>query len=154
MVFVLLHILTMFIAISLAYGPAFLMIGAGNNVVALRGVLAAAERLSAMPGIAFVVGLILGIIAIFAANFDPLQGWLVIAYVLFGVSALMAVLVTGPWLKKVAAAAARSPDTAPSPELKELLSGARYRALLALDALIIVALIADMVLKPLPGKLF
>lgn len=154
MVFIFLHVLAMFIAIAVAYGPAFLMVAAGNNVVALRGIMAANEKLGPATSIAFGVGLVFGIIAIFTANFDPLQGWLVIAYVLFAASATMAVLVTTPWLKKVAAAAATSPDSAPSPELKELLSGPRYRTLLALDALIIVALIADMVFKPLPGKLF
>jgi hypothetical protein len=41
-----------------------------------------------------------------------------------------------------------------SPELEELLSSQRNRALLVLDALLIILLIADMVLKPLPARLF
>jgi hypothetical protein len=57
-------------------------------------------------------------------------------------------------LRKVKEAADASPDDAMSPELEELLSSPRNRALLVLDALLIILLIADMVLKPLPARLF
>lgn len=87
-------------------------------------------------------------------NFDPLAGWLIIAYVLFAVAAIFPQIFTGPWLKKVAAAANASPDDRPSDELRELLTSPRNLLLLALDSLVIVALIADMVLKPLPGRVF
>lgn len=55
-------------------------------------------------------------------NFDPLAGWLIIAYVLFAVAAIFPQIFTGPWLKKVAAAANASPDDRPSDELRELLT--------------------------------
>jgi hypothetical protein len=79
---------------------------------------------------------------------------LIIAYVLFAVAAIFPQVFTSPWLKKVAAAADTSPDDHPSDELRALLTSPRNRVMLALDALIVVALIADMVLKPLPEKLF
>ncbi len=155
-VFIFLHVLTMFVAVAMSYGPAILIVAAtrGNDIVALRGVLAAAARLDKIIGPTFILGLVLGLIAVFVDNFDPLAGWLIIAYVLFAVAATFPAVFTGPWLKKVAAAAATSPDDRQSDELRELLTSPRNRLLLALDSLVVVALIADMVLKPLPGKLF
>jgi hypothetical protein len=125
-----------------------------SDIVALRGVLSAAFRLEKLIGPTFVLGLAFGLVAVFVNNFDTLAGWLIIAYVLFAVAAIYPAVFTGPWLKKVAAAAAVSPDDRPSDELRALLTSPRNRLLLALDALVVVALIADMVLKPLPEKLF
>jgi len=93
-------------------------------------------------------------VAIFVHGFNPLQGWLVIAYVFVVASLVMTFSFTSPWLKKVEAAAAASPDDTMSTELDALVNGGRNQALLIVDALLIVALIADMVLKPIPGPLF
>ncbi len=155
-VFIFLHVLTMFTAVAMGYGPAILMIAASrsNDIVALRGVLGASARIEKLIGPTFVVGLVFGLIAVFFNNFDPLAGWLIIAYVLFAVAAIYPAVFTGPWVKKVLAAAQTSPDDRPSDELRALLASPRNRVLLAVDALVVVALIADMVLKPLPGKLF
>jgi len=155
-IFIFLHVLTMFIAVAMGYGPFILIFAASRSgdVGALRGVLGAASRIERLIGPTFVLGLVFGLIAVFLNNFDPLAGWLIIAYVLFAVAAIMPVVFTGPWLKKVAAAAASSPDDRPSDELRRLLTSPRNRLLLTFDALVIVAIIADMVLKPLPGKLF
>ncbi len=155
-VFIFLHVLTMFTAVAMGYGPAILMIAASrsNDIVALRGVLGASARIEKLIGPTFVVGLVFGLIAVFFNNFDPLAGWLIIAYILFAVAAIYPVVLTGPWLKKVAAAATASPDDPPSAELTALLTSPRYRLMLTLDVLVVMAIIADMVLKPLPGKLF
>lgn len=152
-VFIFLHVLTMFVAVAMAYGPALMMLVAQNDVRTLRGVMAANASLTRFVAPTFVLGLLFGVAAIFVHNFNPLAGWLVIAYVLFAATALMPIVFTGPWMKRVTAAAEASADDAPSAELRELLTSRRNRLLLALDALIIVALIADMVLKPLPGPI-
>ena len=155
-IFIFLHVLAMFTAVALAYGPAALMVVASRrrDVRALRGIVSTSERLGPLVGIAFATGIVLGLVSVFLYNFDPLQGWLVIAYVLVVVSLGMTFLFTNPWLKKVAAAAEASPDDEMSSELLELVNSPRNRALLAFDALLIVLLIADMVLKPLPGRIF
>ena len=151
-----LHVLTMFTAVALAYGPAALMVVASRrrDVRALRGIVSTSERLGPAVGGAFVLGVILGFVAVFVHGFDPLAGWLVIAYVLFVLSLVMTFTFTNPWLRKVAAAAEASPDDHMSPELEALVNSPRNQALLVVDALLIVALIADMVLKPVPGRLF
>jgi MFS family permease len=155
-IFVFLHVLVMFVAVAAAYGPALMMLTLNRrrDTVALRGVMKATLDLGRLVGPLFGLGIALGVIAIFLHNFDPLAGWLVIAYVLVTISALMLIFVTTPWLKRVAAAAEASPDDRYSPELVALLNSPRNRLLLLVDALVIVALIADMVLKPLPGRIF
>jgi hypothetical protein len=155
-IFTFLHVLTMFVAVAMAYGPAMLIVVASqrNDVVGLRGVMHTSDRLSRLVAPAFILGLVFGIVAIFVHQFDPLAGWLLIAYGLFAAMVLITAVFTSPWLKRVTAAADASPDDAPSAELLDLLNSPRNRALLALDALIVVALIADMVLKPLPGRVF
>ena len=154
-IFVFLHVLAMFSAVALAYGPAALMVVASrrNDVRSLRGITATSEKLGPVVGILFGLGIVLGVTAIFVHGFDPFQGWLVIAYVLVGISLLMTFAFTNPWLAKVRRAAAVSPDDQMSPELDALVNSSRNRALLAFDALLIVLLIADMVLKPLNYRL-
>lgn len=154
-IFVFLHVLTMFTAVALAYGPAALMVVASRNrdVRALRGISRTYDQLGRWIGPAFGLGILLGFAAVFFQQFDPLQGWLVIAYVLVGVALVMTFAFTNPWLKKVEAAAHASPDDQMSDELAALVNSPRNQALLAFDALLIVLLIADMVLKPLPGRI-
>ena len=155
-IFVFLHVLVMFVAVALAYGPAALMVVASRrrDVRALRGITATSNRLAPVVGAAFALGIVLGFVAIFVHGFNPLLGWLVIAYILIAASLVMTFTFTNPWLKKVEAAAVASPDDAMSAELDALVNGGRNQALLMVDGLLIVALIADMVLKPIPGPIF
>ena len=154
-IFVFLHVLTMFTAVALAYGPAALIVLSSRrgDVRALRGIVTTYERLGPLVGAAFGLGIVFGFLAVFFHGFDPLLGWLVIAYVLVGASLVMTFTFTNPWIKKVAAAAQASPDDRMSPELTTLVNSPRNQLLLTVDALIIVLLIADMVLKPLPGRI-
>jgi hypothetical protein len=155
MIFVFLHVLVMFAAVALAYGPAALMVVASRrrDVRALRSITATSERLGPAVGMAFALGIILGFVAVFFGPFNPTLGWLVIAYALVIASLVMTFTFTNPWLQKVEAAAAASPDDTMSPELDAVVNSPRNQALLTFDALLIVALIADMVLKPLNSPL-
>lgn len=151
-IFVFLHVLTMFIAVAMGYGPAVLIAMASRNgdVLALRGITRTYNKLGErVIGPTFGLGIIFGVAAIFFHGFDPLLGWLVIAYVLVVLALMITFAFTNPWLARVQAAAEVSPDDRMSPELTKLVRTPRNQLLLALDALIIVALIADMVLKPL-----
>ncbi len=154
-IFVFLHVLVMFFAVMAGYGPGLMMVVATrmDNVRALREVTRIGVALAPLTGLAFVTGAVLGVVAIFVHGFDPLAGWLVIAYILFAAAAVIANVFTTPWMKRVLAAADASGDASFSPELGALVNSPRIRAVLLLDALIIVALIADMVLKPIPGRI-
>jgi hypothetical protein len=155
-IFVFLHVATMFVAVAVAYGPTALLIAATRrgDVLALRSISGTYNRLGErVVGPLFGVGVLFGVIAIFAHGFDPLQGWLVIAYVLLILVLIVTFGFTTPWMNKLQAAAEASPDDRMSPELAQLLGSPRNRLLLAVDAGLIIAIIADMVLKPLPGRI-
>ena len=147
-IFIFLHVLTMFTAVAMAYGPAMMIVASGKNVPMLRGVMAANNRVAPLVGPTFALGVVFGFVAVFVHNFDPLRPWLLIAYGLVVASLVMTFVFTNPWLRSVTAAVEASPEEAPSAELNALIDSPRNRLLLVLDALIIVALIADMVLKP------
>ena len=154
-IFIFLHIVTMFTAVTMGYGPAVLMVTANRarDVPALRGIMRASYRMERLIGPTFILGAVLGLVAAYTNGYDLLAGWLVIAYFLFVVAAITPVVLTGPWLRKVAAAADASADDAPSPELTRLLTAPRYVLAVLFDVGIIVLFIADMVFKPLPDKL-
>lgn len=149
-IFVFLHVFTMFSAVAIGYGSVFLVAVAARrrDVPALRGVLATTKRIERIIGPLFLLGIVLGIVAVFANNFNPLAPWLVIAYVLAALATISGIVVLGPWLAALGVAAADSSDDAPSPQLEAVIRNRRWQMLVVLDVLIVVALIADMVLKP------
>lgn len=148
-VFIFLHILTMFTAVALAYGSHLLTLVAvrSNDVSTVRAVTRTVGRIGPWIGPVFGVGVILGIVAIFTNGFNPLAPWLVIAYVLTALAIVWANAFTVPHNKALAVAAGESPDDAYSDELRRAIRD-NFGLIAVLDVLIIVALIADMVLKP------
>lgn len=147
-VFVFLHVLTMFAAVAMGYGSLLLVriAARSDDVAALRGVVAAVQQLNPVIGRTFAVGVLLGIVAIFTNGFNPLAPWLLIAYVLVAAGIVSANVVIDPLLKRLSDA-----TRAPQDDLERAratLSDSRTRVLLALDTLIVVAIIADMILKP------
>jgi len=144
---VLLHVLAMFAAVALSYGTiALLWVAArARDVESLRGVSTSIGRLRKVIPIAYMVGIALGLLSVVAVGFDPLEGWLVAAYLLTAIAIMSANVVTGPWLSLVASELAATPPTAAVPAA---FRDRRAVALLVADALVIVAIIADMVLKP------
>lgn len=144
---VLLHVLAMFTAVALSYGTiALLWVAArARDVDGLRGVSTTIGRLRKVIPITYVVGIAFGLLSVVAVGFDPFQGWLVTAYILTAIAIVSANVVTGPWLSRVASELATTPATAAVPAA---FRDRRAVTLLAADALVIVAIIADMVLKP------
>ncbi len=146
---VFLHVLTMFTAVALGYGAmAWLWLSArSRDLVAMRGMLSAFRRYERLIPITFTLGIGLGVAAIFVHRYDPLTPWLVIAYLLATGLVVSGSLIISPWLKRVGAAvdgmAGDHADVLPAP-----FSDRRSIALLALDVGMLIAIIADMVLKP------
>jgi hypothetical protein len=149
-VFIFLHVLAMFTAVTISYGPQLLLMMAAdrNDPVALQGLARSMGRLGQFMGPAFVVGLILGLIAVFVNNFNPLAPWLLIAYVLFAAAMLNGIFGTGRWMASVGQTAAASGGVM-TDELRGLLDQSTIRILLWADIVLVVLIIADMVLKPL-----
>ena len=149
-IFVFLHIATMFTAVALTIGPTVVLrrIGRSGDVPAIRRSFAAAGPVIKAAPALYGLGAALGVVAIFTNGFDPFQPFLLIAYGLFVAATAVGVVINAPWFARVAEAADKSPDAAPSPELAAALDAPVVRFLDWFDPLIILLFIFDMVVKP------
>jgi hypothetical protein len=145
-----LHILSMFLAVALVVGPDLLLYRTARSgeVRAIRTVFGLARPLSLAVPVAFALGLLFGFLAVFAGGFDLFAPWLVIAYVVFAIGALAGAAVVAPWQRKVAAAAATSPEGAPSPALAALLRDRKPTYAMLIDFVTVVGTLFAMVMKP------
>ena len=153
-IFKLLHILSMFAAVTFLVGEALLYARAilREDVRAL----AAVRRLVGgrpIVGAGFLVlGIVFGLLAALTGGFDVLAGWLIAAYAL--VLLLFAINAT-PWVQRLpllgAAAIEAEEGVRPREAVERDMAGMRSVVLVAvaLNVIIFVAIIADMVLKPL-----
>jgi hypothetical protein len=121
----------------------------GGSVRSIQGVADATVRLSKFIGPVFTLGLIFGLITAYLGGFNFLAPWLVIAYVLFVAGVIVGARGEGPYTTRVAVAAAANPGDTPGPELTAVLSSPQASQLFWLFALLVAALIFDMVVKPL-----
>ena len=148
--FVFLHVLTMFAAVGVTGGGDLLMvrIARTRDVPGIRSAFTAYERIGIIIPVLFLTGLAFGIIAIFVHGFDPFAPWLLLAYPLFVVGLAIGAGVTGPWVGRVARAAAASGEQ-PSAELEAEIGDPRARYGLVVFWLLVAAIIFVMVVKPL-----
>lgn len=148
--FVFLHIATMFGAVAGTIGPTLLLrrIGRSGDVPAIRRSFAMAAPIIKLAPALYGLGAALGVVAIFTNGFDPLQPFLLIAYVLFVLATVVGIRFNAPWFQQVAEMAAESPDAAPSPQLAAALDSPAARFLDWFDPVIILLFIFDMVVKP------
>ena len=149
-VFIFLHILAMFLAVAFAQGPLLVLLAAVSrrDIPAIRGQLTAQMPLVRWIGPLFGLGILLGLVAMFTNGFNPLQPWLLIAYVLTIVAAVLPQFSSAAYGKRLGMALASSPGDTPSAELTAVMDDTAAKALIWLDMLVIAALVADMVLKP------
>lgn len=148
-VIVFLHVLTMFSAVAFGYGAmAWLWLSVRTrDLVAVRGLLSVTKHYDKIISLAFIVGIVLGVVAIFVEGFDPLAPWLVIAYVLVAGLILSANLVLSPWLTRVDAAVSGMSGERLEP-MPTPFTDRRSIALLLVDVTMLVLVIFDMVVKP------
>ena len=149
-VFIYIHILAMFLAVAFAQGPLLVLMAAVSrrDIPAIRGQLTAQMPLVRWIGPLFGLGILLGLVAVFTNGFDPLRPWLLIAYVLTVIAAVLPQFSSAAYGKRLGMALANSPGDTPSAELAAVLDDVGAKALIWVDMLVIAALIADMVLKP------
>jgi hypothetical protein len=148
--FVFLHVLAMVSAVTLTIGPALLMrrAAAGGHVPTIRGVFGVAQSFAFLIPIFFLTGLAFAIVAIFTESFNPLQPWLLIAYVLFAIGLVDGTRIHEPYGARVAAAAGESPDDAPSPALRAALDNRGEEVAYWVDIAVIGLILFDMIVKP------
>lgn len=144
-IFVVLHVVTMFIVVALHSGPQILVFVAARTgqlsaVAGIAGMYARSGRAVPPLGLA---GAFFGFGAALTGGYDLLAPWLLLAYGLFGALIVYGGFVSAPFVMRLSDAVLYD-----CPELDALL-GRRLTVILAIDALIYVLIIADMVVKPL-----
>ncbi len=149
-IFVFLHVAIMFTAVAVTIGPTLVLrrIGRSGDVPAIRRSFALAAPVIRFVPPLYMLGAVLGIVAIFTNGFNPFQPFLLIAYGLFILATVVGVVITDPWFKRVTKLSAESPDAPASPELTAALEDSRINIIDWFDPLIILAFIFDMIVKP------
>jgi uncharacterized membrane protein len=142
--FLLLHIVTMFTVVAFHSGPQILALAAARTgqstaVTAIASMYARTGR--AVPPLG-ILGLLFGIATGLTGSFNLLAPWLLIAYALFALLVVYGGVVSFPYIVRLGEAVREG-----RPNQSELL-GRRLTVIVAVDALIMVLIIADMVLKP------
>ena len=142
--FLLLHIVTMFAVVALHSGPQILTLaaartGQSTTVAGIASMYARTGR--AVPPLG-ILGLLFGIATGLTGSFNLLAPWLLIAYGLFGLLVVYGGVVSVPYIVRLGEAVREG-----RPNREELL-GRRLTVIVAVDALIYVLIVADMVLKP------
>ena len=149
MVWVFLHIITLFAAVAVFFGIDIILhrVARSGDVRAIRNIFGAANPLLPAAPILFVLGGIFGIVAAVDRGFRLSDTWLVIAFIIFPI-ALKPGGTVGSWARNVLQAADSSPGETPSDELKRLIHDqtATYAAWFV--GLTMVIIIYVMVVKP------
>ena len=149
-IFVVLHVLSMFVAVALSGGIDILLlrIARTGDVRAIRTAFGVRARFDGLIPAVFGSGLLFGLTAIFVEGFNPFQPWLLLAYPLFALGILVGALGIGRWASRIQAASAEAPDSG-SPALTAALNDSNVRIALGLFWLLIASIVFVMVMKPL-----
>jgi hypothetical protein len=144
-----LHITFMFasVAISLGWGWFATVAAWRRDLAGLRAYVRISSRTIALELVLALLGIGFGFAAAIAGGLDLLQGWLVLAYVLVGVS-LANNIVSGPFVERTKGALEADEGDQPGPELEALLSAPWLYVSSVVSTAIFVVIIWDMVVKP------
>ena len=150
MVWVYLHILTLFAAVGVSLGSGIILHRAAGtgDVRPIRTAFGLAKPLEPIIPVLFTLGGILGFIAVLVRKYGFFESWLIQSYVMFGVAFILGGAIQGQWIGKVRQAAESSPDDAPSDQLQRLLIDRKARYAFWLLYLAVVVVVYVMVIKP------
>lgn len=143
------HILFVFSGITLlfAYDVVFSRVAKVRDVRALRRVGAQATPVVNTGVAVFLAGVGFGLLAAWIGPFDLTAGWLIAAYVLVGVLAVLGFAVETPYFEKIVAEVQAGPEDRPSEALERLLRSPR-RHVTWVSAALYAAIVFVMVAKP------
>jgi hypothetical protein len=152
LIFKALHILSMFAMVTIEIGAEFLYAFAisRRDVRALATIHRILEqsRAGIASVVALVSGVVFGLLAAATGGLDFFDGWLIAAYVLIGVFAVTTTRALKTFLPLGAKAVEAEAGQRPAEEVVRDMAASRAFVWFALDAVVVVAIIADMVLKP------
>jgi hypothetical protein len=148
-----LHITTMFTAVAVGYGvTTFIRLAyMTGQVTALKGVGMSATRLTPLIPVLFISGGVFGLLTAIIGGYNLLAPWLIIAYVLFVIAMFIGARINEPWGKRLGMALRTTPDGPISPEIDAFFKDQRMNWITAIDYLVVVVIIFDMVVKPFSG---
>lgn len=148
--FVFLHVTTMILAVASSGGAEILVhrVAATRDLPGIRTVLATYGVIARFIPVLFGIGFAFGLIAVFVEGFNPFQGWLLLAYVLFVAGVAVGAIVNGGWATRLAAASAEATDNQ-DPAFRAALDDRSGMIGLWVFWLITVALVFVMIVKPL-----
>ncbi|MBA2631570.1 MAG: hypothetical protein H0U86_00995 [Chloroflexi bacterium] len=142
--FLFLHIVTMFALVAFHSGPQILALAAARTgqKSALGSIAGLYERTGrAVPPLG-ILGALFGIATGLTGGFNLLAPWLLIAYALFVLLVVYGGMVSYPYIVRIGEAARED-----RPNWEQLI-GRRLTVIVTSDALLLVLIIADMVVKP------
>ncbi len=144
------HVGILFVAFALAFGAEVVLhlVARTGEVRAIRTVFRAVQPLGRVAPLLFLLGVLIGVAAIFTGRFNPFAPWLLLSYAIYIAMALISALVGRGWQRAVLRAALASSDGAASPELAAALRSARGWFTFWVTLVAIAALVALMVFKP------
>lgn len=157
LIFKVLHILTMFAAVTLLVGEHLFYAAAVwrqdvRALAAIRRLSVKPLYLAGAPVVAMgllLAGVVFGLLTALTGGFDFLAGWLIAAYVLV---ALILIIGGSPWVRRLAQiaddAVKAEAGQRPVEEVVRAMTGSHAGLLFVIAAGLFAAIIADMVLKP------
>ena len=152
LIFKFLHILSMFVMVTIEIGLETLFAAAisRGDVRALAAIYRLEKRLRAGPisMAALVAGIVFGLLTAATGGFDFLDGWLIAAYLLVAVFLVTTTMFLRPALRFAQAAMEAEEAGGSTDELVREMGTSRVMVWYVLDVGLVVAIIADMVLKP------
>jgi uncharacterized membrane protein len=151
-VFKLLHILSMFAMVATQIGGEFIYVTAigRRDVGALAAVHRTLERarLGVVSIGALVSGVVFGLLTAATGGFDFTDGWLIAAYVLVAIFIVTGGRFAGQFVRLGAAAVEAAAGRRSADEVVRDMAASRALLWFAIDLVLVVAIISDMVLKP------
>lgn len=152
LIFKTLHILAMFAMVTIEIGLETLFAAAitRRDVGALAAIYRLEKRLRAGPiAIAsLAAGVIFGLLTAATGGFDFLDGWLIAAYLIVGAFLVTSTMFLRPTLRLGQAAMDAEAAGGPTEPLVREMDRSRVLPWYLVDVGLVVAIVADMVLKP------
>lgn len=146
------HIALIFVSFLLVWATDLLFYQAARrgDVAGLVTIARYGRTLIPIGIVTFFVGIGVGVVNVFVGRFNPLAGWLILAYALVVVMVVLGIFVETPIFERMARKAEEEAGAAePSPELRSMMADTRPLVLIAISMLLWIALIYVMVMKPL-----